>query len=395
MHFYDILRVSFLNTLRGKTRSMLTAMSIMIGVASVILVSTIGSSGERIIVDEIEKFGLDGISVYQGSGNSKAIYASDAQLLKNRFNTITETMPFVAQYGSYKINKTNTSAVLIGIGSNSDKIYNISTLHGRLPNESDIERKRKIAIVDAEFAKKSYHRENIVGKNIELSINGISDKYTIVGIIQAQKDGFNQILGGNLPDIVYVPYSTLNKQRNGEELSQIAIKCSVSTDGDEFAQYLSRIKGCEKDGYVAQNLSSKIGEVKSITGIVSVIMSAVAAIALCVAGLGVMNTMFSSTKERASEIGICMAIGAKSRDVMICFVTESVIIALVGGTVGVAIGISLISAVSKILNFNLIYSTRTFLIAEIVSIICGGLFSLIPAAKASWTEPITALKRNG
>lgn len=396
MYIKDVLKIAIMNALRGKTRSFLTALSIMIGVSSVLLVSSIGTSGETLITREIEKMGLQGISLYQTKdANSVPLNADDAKRLEKRFKTIEQTLPIVFETGTYKMNNFTSGAAILGVGEKADKVYNVSVLHGRIPNDSDVKKKARVVVIDDELAYKTYRRSNVVGKELVLKINNTNEKMQIIGVIKSQIDGINQMLGNNLPDIVYMPYSTLNELRESDELNQISVKCvnEYISDGSEFAEYLSNVKS-SPGSYTTENLSQRVNEIKSITGLISLLISAIAAIALCVAGLGVMNTMFSSTAERKREIGVCMAIGARSTDILMCFLTESIIIALIGGTLGAIIGCVITFEISNILNLDFIFNIKSFLTAEIVSFICGGLFSAIPALKASKLQPIDALRQN-
>ena len=183
--------------------------------------------------------------------------------------------------------------------------------------------------------------------------------------------------------------------RNSDTVSQIAVKCTGNDnqDGRRYAEYLSKKKGLS-DAYVSENMETKMDEIKTITGFVSLIISAIAAISLCVAGIGIMNTMLSSTTERYREIGICMAVGARSRDILLCFFVESIIISLIGGTGGAIIGWLATLGISNAIKVESVYSIKTFLYAEIISVFCGAFFSVLPALKASKLDPIITLRCN-
>ncbi len=392
----DILKISLLNALRGKIRTVLTALSIMIGVASVLLVASIGSGGEKVIIGEIEKLGLSGIAISQNiNKETSPLRSEDAELLKRNFSEISDAMPIVMEYGTIKFNKVISDSVILGVGARADKIYNVNLLYGRVPNEVDIRSKRNVVVIDDELAEKSYKRINVVGKEIVVNLDGKKDKYEVIGVIKSQKDGINQMLGGGIPDFIYMPYTTVNEVRNDDTVSQVAVKC-IGDDmesGEKFADYLSLKKGLD-NAYISENMTSKIGEIKSITNLVSLIISAIAAISLCVAGIGVMNTMFSSTAERYREIGICMAVGASSRDISLCFFAESIIISLLGGTAGAVVGWAGTFVISKLIGVESIYSVWTFIGAEVISILCGAIFSVIPAVKASRLDPIITLRND-
>ena len=148
-----------------------------------------------------------------------------------------------------------------------------------------------------------------------------------------------------------------------------------------------------KNGYLAENISSRMNDVKFLTSMISMLISAISAISLCVAGIGIMNTMFSSTYERSREIGICMALGATGRDILFLFLFESIIIALFGGSIGALLGLLITFVFSDILNISVYLSFKMFFVAEVVSLACGSIFSIIPAIKAARLNPIAALRR--
>lgn len=395
MYLRDIVRLSYLNIFRQKTRNFLNISAVAIGVSSVLLVSSLGTGGEKIINTELQKLGLRGISVFQNQNpNSAPLYAEDAASLEKRFDQIEKTLPIVLETGKLKFNKITSDAVLFGVGENPESVYRVTLLYGRTPNYSDINNKKRVVVIDDELAEKAYRRKNVVGKTITIKFNERSEKFSVIGVIRSQKDGINQFLGNGLPDFVYLPYSTLNELRNKNCLSQIALSCSdeYNSDGSEFAKYLSKIKSAP-GSYSSKNLSTKVDEIKGISKLVSSVMSAIAAISLIVAGIGIMNAMFSATAERKREIGILMAIGAKEDNILLCFLFEAVIIIFFGGALGTSFAFFILSTISNTFSISLMFELKTFLIIEALSFFCGILFSIIPAVKASKLSPISALER--
>lgn len=395
MYVRDIIKLSFLNVFRSKTRNLLTILAITIGVSSVLLVYSIGESGENIVNQELNKLGLNGISVFSNqSPNAVPLYAEDAENLENRFTCIERALPIVLETGSLKFNKVSSEAVLFGVGRDAEEVYNVTLLYGRTPNQTDVKAGKKVAVIDDELAIKAYKRENVVGKSITIKIGGKSEEFDIIGVIRSQKEGINYLLGNSLPNFVYLPYSTLNDLRSKKEISQIAISCSQEYDveGSTFSNFLSREKSAP-GAYSSKNISSKINEIKSLSGLISNVMSAVASIALLVAGIGIMNAMLSSTTERQKEIGILMAIGATKRNILTCFLTEALIIVFIGKSLGTLISFMFLKSISQVANFEIMFGLKTFLTAEIIALICGTIFSIIPAMKASKLNPIIALGR--
>ena len=396
MNFTDTYLTAAKNLWRGKTRSILTVLSILIGVSSVIIVSSVGKAGTNLISNEIEQMGLQGISIYQNKNElTLPLYAEDVTKLKKRFKSIEFAIPVILDFATFRLNKTEGDTVVFGIGEAADKVYNVNLLYGRAPDISDINNSKPVAVIDDELALKSYKRVNVVGKKMMIYYADKREEVTIIGVISSQKQGISKMFGNNIPDFIYLPYTTLNKMRNSEEISQIAIKCSYeyTNDGIEFVKYLSKIKRVN-NGYLTENISSRIDDVKKITDMALLIISAVAAVTLLVAGIGIMNTMFSSTMERKREIGICMAIGATSGDILKSFFAESIILAILGGAAGAIIGSIIGVIVSKFVGLSLLLNVKVFIIAELVSILCSVIFSAIPAYKASQLDPIKALRHN-
>ena len=395
MYLRDVLKLALMNVFRGKTRNFLTVLAITIGVSSVLLVSAFGTGGEKLINSELQKLGLRGISVFQNqSSDSVPLDEEDAARLEKRFKYIKKALPIVLETGKIKLNKTSSDAILLGVGAYPEEVYNVTLLHGKTPDKADIDKKNRVVVIDDELALKAYKRKNIVGKYITIEFNEKKEIFTIIGVIKSQKEGINQLLGNSLPNFIYLPYSTLNDLREKTDISQIAVSCvsGYTSEGTEFSDFLSKVKSAP-GSYSSKNVSAKISEIKSISGLVSSVMSAVAGIALLVAGIGIMNAMLSSASERKREIGILMAIGAKKRNVLICFLCEAVVIVTLGGMLGALIGLIFLNGISKFIEFKVMFDFKTFLATEIISFICGIVFAIIPAFKASNVNPIIALGR--
>ena len=392
----DILKLAVLNISRKKMRNLLNVVAITIGVSSVLLISSIGTSGEKIIGEELERLGIQGIAVFQNeTPNSVPLYAEDAERLKNRFTCIKETLPVVLETGYLKFNKVSSNAVLFGVGESAEDIYNVSVLYGRTPNKEDIKNREKVIVVDDELAEKAYRRKNVVGKTLTIKYREKSEVYKVIGVIRSQKSGINQLMGNSLPNFVYLPYSALNELRNEKSLNQIAVSCfgGYKSDGREFSKYLSKIKS-SPGAYSSKDFSAEIDEIKKIPQIVSGILGTIAAISLIVAGIGIMNTMLSFVAERKKEIGIMIALGASKKHILFCFLCEAIIVVLSGGVLGAALSFAILKLVSGLFEFSIDLEYDIFFTTEMLSLACGIIFSILPAVQVSKMNPIVALGRN-
>ncbi len=395
MSFTDIMHVAYKNLRIGSLRTWLTAISIAIGVSSVVLIISLTISGQNVLTTELDKLGINGLTLYSNDTVTNPLTYDDVICIEKLNDDISHVLPLVVDYGNYRIKNEQGDAVIWGIDEDIQEVMDLKLLYGRFPNKTDVRFKKNTVVIDSEMAKKIYNRANIVGKEIVITLNGYSSNFEIIGVISPQKDGINQLTGGIIPDFLYIPYTTANYMRSSNEINQIAVKCineqSWEKAGEKVITALNRQKNLE-DGYAVENLSGHVDNLKGIASFIGLLLAVIAAISLCVSGLGIMNTMLSSVSERKKEIGVCMAIGAKRKDIVMCFLAESALISAVGSSIGAIVGFLISYLIVMLLNMPLVFSLKHFLIIEVITIIVGIIFSLIPANRASKLNPITALR---
>lgn len=395
MSFKDIFTLAMHNVRYAKARTSLTMISVCIGISSVVLISALGASGAYVLEQEIAKTGISGITVYSNNENV-TLKSSDIEYISEAVYGIKNAQPFIVELGGYQIKGGRGSALLWGVDKNVEDIINLKLLHGRLFNPSDIIQKKRVAVVDSEFALKKYNRENIVSKEIVLNVSDSAQRFEIIGVISSQKDGINQMMGGFIPEFIYIPYKTLGDMRGNNNINQIAIKCTNDMNnekaGGACVSALARIKRVDKRTFGFENMSKHVNNINGITKLVALLISAIAGISLIVAGVDIINTTVAATIERRREIGIMMATGAGCRDIALCFITESCIVAALGGAIGILIGTFLSFVITNALSMELILNSRNLLVFEIIAIFCGGIFSYFPAYFASRKPPIETLR---
>ncbi len=392
MKLKDVVQFSIQATIRGRSRAILTITAVAIGVCSVMLISTLGHAATTTVNHELDKIGFESLAVF-GNDESSKLYASDSDLLQSKIPNISSASPIVMLYGSYRMKNLENNAVFWGVDADVHTVLDMTLLHGRMFNNSDIQGQKKHVIIDAELAKTHYFRENVVGKSITISVDGVSKEFEIIGIVSPQKDGLNKLVGGVIPAFIYLPYTTINQMRAKNDITQIAVRCTKSEDfrivEEKILQVLSRNKQGE---YRAENIAGYVNGFRTVTSIVALIISAIAAISLCVAGLGIMNAMLASVTERHQEIGICMAVGAKQHDILKCFMAEGAIISMLGGVLGGIIGIIIALLLSYKMNLSIRLNTNIIFIIEAATVFCGIVFSVVPAIRASKLDPIQTLR---
>lgn len=397
MRYSDKLLMALTNTVRTRFKSKLTIFSVAVGIASVILIASLGESSRLAVQSELNKIGINGITVFldDTSGQYHTLNASDAAKLKQKISGVKNAMPLITRYGQYSIKNVIGGCFYFGVDENMPDILDIELLHGRNLSKRDVDFNLNVAIIDNSLAQKIYKRDNVVGKTMHLFFDSSEQLFTIVGVVTSQKSGLDNLTGGRIPDIIYIPYTTAAKASSDASINQIALECmpdvSAQETGERASKYLNRIYKSE-NAFTFENMSGYVDNVKAVAGMITAFIAAIAGISLIVAGLGVMNMMLTSVSERKREIGVYMALGAKKRDISDCFLLESIIISASGGLIGAIAGLLLALGITACIGLTPSISFGYILSAEAISVCCGLFFGVIPAHKASRLNPIDVLK---
>ncbi|MEG2378345.1 MAG: ABC transporter permease, partial [Clostridia bacterium] len=281
MQLIDIVKISLSNAVRGRMRALLTAISIAIGVSSVMLISTLGDSGKMVINRELDRLGISGVTIYSKDSTRAELTTDDAKKLRERVRGIEVAQPLVIEIGGYNANNGRGNVVLWGVDSKINQILDIEMLHGRMPNSADVKFGNNVVVIDETVAMSNFHRENAVGKEVVLSVSGTYEQFKIIGVMRSQKDGINKLVGGEIPEFTYLPYTTLNRMRSSTNISQIAIKCAANLNSEKISKdavaVLERTNHL-KDSYGSENMSGHVSKLKNIAGLVALLISAIAAI---------------------------------------------------------------------------------------------------------------------
>lgn len=391
MSNFDIIILAFKNILRNKVKFVLTSLSICIGISSVMIITTVGDIGKNEIDAQLDAMGIDGLSVFEND-DVKILNIDFINDIKAKFD-VEYVMPVVMTYGYLQSNRLSKNMVVWGVDETLYDTLRVNDLHGRSITSSDVKFEKNVVIVDDVFANELYQRTDIVGKTIEISINGQSRDFEIIGVISNQKAMLDTFFGENSPSFVYIPYTTCQSIKNTDEFTQLAIRSSADLDElqSDMEYYFSK-KSEYADNLYIQNISSYMDGVSQIAVYVTYILAFVASISMIVAGIGVLNVMLSSTIERKKEIGIYMALGATNTQIGKIFLMESIMICLFSGILGAIIGLIVVFLIANFIGLEFVINYRYILIVEIISFICGVLAGIIPAIKASKLNPIDVLR---
>lgn len=377
-------------------RSALTILGITIGVASVILIGNIGQCGTQAVNTEIDSLGLGGLTISADSqeGEEAGLTREDLKTIREN-SSVEEATPVIMQNTKISFRNEQMDALVWGIDTKASQVISLQVLYGRAISNADVNTYANVCMVDQNFARAAYNRDNIVGKHISILYNGIQEDFEVVGVIKTGSGLLSNIIGDYIPNFVYVPYSTLQDTSGSNYFNQIAVRVANGADADETGQNivntLARVNGGGQ--YTSSNLVKQKDGLLKLMDIVTLVLSAVGAISLLVASLSIMTVMLVSVNERTREIGIKKSIGAKRGTILLEFLLEAILISVIGCGIGVAIGNGVSYLGAFLFGISLSFRFDVMGMAVLFSLLTGVVFGVYPAVKASAMKPVDALRQ--
>ena len=386
----------------NKMRSLLTMLGIIIGVAAVIALVSIGYGVRSQIQDSISSLGSNLLMVYPGAPRTPGVRpTADSQktLKLEDYTTISHLQDVdmaspVSAGSSYVViytNKNWTTSVN-GVTADFQYINNWTVKSGRFITASQVERRERVAVIGNTVATNLFGTEDPVGKDIRIKNN----PYKVIGVLESKGSGS---FGNDQDDVIYIPYTTGMERLQGVNyLRMIYIKAKdgvdlnrLQTDVENILRVRHNIKNPELDDFNVRNMATIMATVEETTATMTLFLGAVAAISLIVGGIGIMNIMLVSVTERTREIGVRKALGATYRVIVMQFLIEAVVISLVGGAIGILVGIGASKLIGALTSMKTVISMGPILLSFGFSMAIGLIFGLYPARKAAKLNPIDAL----
>lgn len=386
----------------NKMRSLLTMLGIIIGIGSVIAIVSIGDTMRFMISDIYKDVGTTMAYVYVWPSDGSDMRQSD-YFSVDEIDRIREVFKDEITYidGDSRQNveavfgRNKVKFAMEGIDSNYPDVHKINIIYGRNLNEGDIKGRKNHVVLEAKGAKELFGTEDAVGKSFRTTIYGDTDDYDVVGVYREEENPFMAMVSGSGENKKgYLPESILVWPN--DTIYNIRLYAKEGTDmkyfSDRFSQYIAKNKNRKREDVTFYSVSSEMGSVDQIMGGLSAAVGGIAAISLLVGGIGIMNIMLVSVTERTREIGIRKALGAKTWDVMVQFLTESAILSAMGGIIGVITGAGLVFLGGTLLGMTVVIRPMVIIIAVGFSALVGVFFGIYPASKAAGKDPIEALR---
>jgi putative ABC transport system permease protein len=388
---------------RNKMRSILTALGIIIGVASVVAMVAVGNGAQARITAQVSALGQNLLTVFSGSKNSggvsgglgsaSTITLADADAMAREVPAVAATSPEDSSTQQAIANGHNWSTTVVGESENYLKIRSWKLAAGSMFDARDVRSAAKVAVIGSKSATELFGPLNPIGQSVRLN----KIPFTIIGLLETKGAGMG---GANQDDRIIIPYTTAMKRITGNKYLRSVNIQIASADRMEIAQQQiasllrqrHRIRDVNSDDFNIFNQKEIADTVNSISMVITLLLGSVAGISLVVGGIGIMNIMLVSVTERTREIGIRIAVGAEPSDIRLQFLIEALTLSLLGGLIGVLCGVGASWLVAVVAGFKAVVSTGSILLAFGVSSIIGIFFGFYPAHKAAVLDPIVALR---
>ncbi|MBT3700213.1 MAG: FtsX-like permease family protein [Alphaproteobacteria bacterium] len=400
---FDSLRANIL-------RTALTTLGIVIGVASVIAMVSVGAGAEQRVQSVIQSLGANILIVLNGSstaggvrggaGSRFSLTEDDARALQQELPAIAIAAANVRGTGQVIFGNTNWFTTIYGANTGYLEAREWVVASGRNFSPADERSAAKVAIVGQSIVDNVFAGNSPLGQTIRIK----RVPFTVIGLM-AEKG--QTPMGSDQDDVVFVPLSTAKKRilggarLRGKFVGAITLKAArgdlireAERQAKELLRVRHRIQPGQRDDFTVRNIASILEARASSQRTMAYLLAAVAGVSLIVGGIGIMNIMLVSVTERTREIGLRMAVGARGRDIMIQFVIEAVALSLIGGIIGIALGAGGSVLAAKVAGWPLIFSLWSVVLAIVFSAAVGVFFGYYPALKASRLDPIEALRHD-
>ena len=393
--------MAWASLIANKMRSILTMLGIIIGVAAVIALVSIGNGVKQDIQNSISSLGSNLLMVMPGAprtpgvrpsqGSMKSLKVSDYQAI-SKLDGVKAASPYTANSYVTIYQSKNWTTTVSGVSSNFQDVNNWTMAEGRFISSKNVENRERVAVVGQTVVKNLFAGEDPVGKEIRVK----NIPFRVIGVLNSKGNG---TMGNDQDDAIFIPYTTAMERVEGVDYLRMVYVVAnddngidrLQSDIENLLRVRHSIKDTNLDDFNIQNMKSIMETMEQTTGTLTLFLGAVAAISLVVGGIGSMNIMLVSVTERTREIGIRKALGATYFVIVTQFLIEAVVISLMGGLIGIALGIGASKLIGLASGMSTVISVPTIVLSFAFSMAIGLVFGIYPARKAAKLNPIDAL----
>ena len=382
----------------NKVRFALTALGMVIGTASLILVVTIGLTGKQYVLQQIQSIGAnmifvsyEGGSIYSAEAANDYMTIDDLNAIRQQVPNIAASSPIIELHQRITVPGGKERDVLVlGVSAEYYWVRNLETLTGRFLEDSDIQTRGKVAVITQTLANTMYgSTEAALGQVIKLS--GLP--FVVVGTFRERVDTFGQ--SEITEDSLLIPYTVARFFTATDSVKQLYFSVADPSDIPAASEKIGKIlqsRHRPESVYKVDNLTELLSVAGRIANALTTILLLIAVLTLLVSGVGIMNIMLATVNSRIREIGVRKAVGATNTEIRAQFLTEAVLISVIGGVIGIAIGMALPISVRVLTSYRIPISGLSVVIALLVSSLIGVMFGTMPAARAARLDPVESLR---
>jgi len=406
MNVGEYLKTALVALRLNVMRSVLTTLGIIIGVASVIVMSGIGSGASKQIEDQISSLGTNQLTIFPGSanvggrrggfGSAPPLTEKDLRAVRDGVTGVMAASGELNGNASVVVGNANWTTQVQGVGAEIEQVREWQVRRGRFFDAREASSGSKLAVLGATVARELFGGADPLGSTIRIN----NSPFQVVGVL-AEK---GQAGGRDQDDVIMVPISTARSRLVGrmgapDQIGALLVKVDprynlpeVQADIERVLRERRRIGPDKDNNFIIRNFAEFLQTRNAAAQTLGLLLAATAAISLVVGGIGIMNIMLVSVTERTREIGLRMAIGARGADILGQFLTEAVLLCLVGGIIGLALGSGVAAIIASLLGWPVYISPLVVLLAIAASASVGIIFGFVPARRASRLNPIEALR---
>jgi len=400
MNFFETFRVAFEAILSNKVRSGLTMLGVIIGVLAVILLVSIGEGARLYITKELTGLGTNLLIITPGktttsggfhppsAGTVRKLTYDDSLALRRRAWLLTDAVPIVLGTGKVKYQNRGRDTTVIGTTAEFERVRNLFVDTGSYVTQADVDSKAKVVVVGRKVKDELFGEENALGRVVMLS----DARYRVVGVMR--KKGMS--LGWDVDDVVFIPVTSGQELFDTDSIFEIIASTPRAEDTDRAIAQIKDIlirRHAHKEDFTIQTQGALLSTMNTILGVLTAVLGGIAGISLLVGGIGIMNIMLVSVRERTREIGIRKALGARKQDILWQFMIEAVTLSAAGGVIGIVLGVGLALLIPVFVDvLPTSISVWSILTAFFFSGAVGVFFGVYPARRAALQDPIQALR---